>query len=186
MQVHALGAVAPHLPLAVKQFRANIIKMTCELSTAAAILFFVFSGMDEYSLIEATGVTPTFSQAEMRRYAYMCIGTTVLAISHVLFMMLVPESAWARVQLRAQDAVRSATRRLSSAPGNRKQKPPGAGRGNAVARGKLSQVVPCATVPQAEALVTLGDLSVGREAADVSCGGSQHWAAGNHVDVDKS
>eukprot|EP00892_Ulva_mutabilis_P001827 jgi/Ulvmu1/11645/UM008_0049.1 len=114
VEVHALASIAPHLPLALKQFRANIIKMTCEVSTAAAILFFIFSGMDEYEMLLAVGETPTFRQAEMRRYAWMCIGTTVLAIIHVLFMLLVPESAWARVQLQAQAAARAVAQRMST------------------------------------------------------------------------
>ena len=139
MQVHALAAIAPRLPLAVKQFRANVIKMTCEVTTAAAIIAFVLSGMDEYGGIAAAGEEPRFRQAEMRRYAYMCISTTTLAIAHVLFMMLVPDSTWARVQLRAQEAVRSAAQRISVAAGYGGRQSVSAGAG-----GKTGRVAPMA------------------------------------------
>ena len=151
MQGHALSEIAPHLPLAVKQFRANIIKMTCEVMTAAAIVTFVLSGMDEYGVIAAAGEEPRFRQAEMRRYAYMCIGTTTLAIAHVLFMMLAPESPWARVHLRAQEAVRSAAQRLSAVVGygGRQSAPADTG------AGKAGRVVPLVTEPMDDASVSM-------------------------------
>lgn len=113
LQIHALGDIAPSIPLKVKQFRANVIKLTCEIMTLATLIFMVVTGF--FSLVE-DGQNNDESHdgaREMQRYAYVCIVFTGLAIFHVILMMLVPDSKWAQLQLRVQETVGKNVARLS-------------------------------------------------------------------------
>eukprot|EP00892_Ulva_mutabilis_P001841 jgi/Ulvmu1/11658/UM008_0063.1 len=109
VEMHALAFIAPHIPLAVKNFRADVVKMACELVTLAAILVFLFNDMGATQADADTAL----QQAETQRYAYVCVATTLLAIAHVLFMLLVSDASWARAQVRVRVALETFMQRLS-------------------------------------------------------------------------
>lgn len=145
LQMHALAAIAPHVPLAVKQVRANIVKVLCELTTLIAILFFVFQGMADYGALGAHEQRrPTEQEAETLRYAYVCSVSTALAIGHVLLMLLMPESVLARVQLWARTAMVAASSpvRRHAALGRDRQSVDAAGDTRSHAKLKAGHVVP--------------------------------------------
>lgn len=112
--MHALRDIAPHVPLRVKLFRTSVVKMACEGATSTALLFILASGMADYTSASAAGDPPASRAAEMRRFAYFCLCATTLAIGHVLFLLLMPDATWGRVQLLARKAVKSAAWRLSA------------------------------------------------------------------------
>lgn len=115
--------------------------MVCEGVTSSALIFILASGMSDYTAAPAAGDTLAVRAAEMRRYAYLCLCATTLAICHVLFLLLMPDATWARVELRAHQAVQSAARRLSTIMSFNVGSLVAAGGGSMV-RVMLSQVTP--------------------------------------------
>eukprot|EP00892_Ulva_mutabilis_P001842 jgi/Ulvmu1/11659/UM008_0064.1 len=112
-----LANIAPHVPLSVKLLRARIVKMACECATLAAILYFLLHGMSDYAAALPAGAAPSTAQAEAWRYGWMCVASTSLAVSHIAFSILVPDSVWVNVRLQARSMTQAATRRLSTAVG---------------------------------------------------------------------